>query len=45
MSLEMNNSFLIMSVFALLITSCATGYKPSGWSGGYSDMKLGNEHV
>lgn len=39
----MNNSLLIMSAFALLITGCATGYKPSGWSGGYSDMRLGND--
>lgn len=34
-----------ITYFALIITisSCATGYGPKGWQGGYTEMKLGED--
>lgn len=39
----MRTSLLAVFCFTLTLVGCATGYKPNGWSGGYSEMKLGND--
>lgn len=39
----MKKSLAITSALILLVSGCATGYTPKGWSGGYSDMSLGND--
>lgn len=35
--------FWVMPLFCFLLASCATGYHPSGFSGGYEELKLAKD--